>query len=60
MVGDNQASDIVGGLAAGMFTVWLEPHSRCEPTTKPDLTVSSLMDLHRLWLDGRSAPDAAG
>jgi 4-nitrophenyl phosphatase len=57
MVGDNQASDIVGGLAAGMFTVWLEPKSRCEPTTQPDLTISSLMDLHRLWLDGRGEAD---
>jgi HAD superfamily hydrolase (TIGR01450 family) len=60
MVGDNQASDIVGGVAAGMFTIWLEPPSRCEPTTRPDLTVASLMDLHRRWLDGLAAPDAAG
>jgi len=60
MVGDNQASDIVGGLAAGMFTVWLRPSSQFEPTTQPDLTVASLMDLHRLWQDGRGAPGVAG
>jgi HAD superfamily hydrolase (TIGR01450 family) len=54
MVGDNQASDIVGGRTVGMFTVWLEPRPDSEAATKPDLAVSSLIDLHRLWLDGRN------
>ncbi|MDR3621834.1 MAG: HAD-IIA family hydrolase [Paludisphaera borealis] len=56
MVGDNQASDIVGGRSVGMFTIWLEPQPACEPTTQPDLAVASLTDLHRLWLDGRAGP----
>jgi 4-nitrophenyl phosphatase len=55
MVGDNPASDIVGGRAVGMFTIWLDADARADPTAKPDLTVASLGDLLRLWRDGRAA-----
>jgi 4-nitrophenyl phosphatase len=59
MVGDNPASDIVGGRAVGMFTIWLDADARAEPEAEaeaePDLTVASLIDLLRLWRDGRSA-----
>ena len=56
MIGDNPASDIVGGRAVGMFTVWLDSDMRCDDHAPPDLTVSSLADLHRLWLHGRDQP----
>src|SRR3954468_12214339 len=53
MVGDNLPSDIVGGRAAGMFTVWLDPVEH--PSTPPevDLKVKGLLELLRLWRDRR-------
>jgi 4-nitrophenyl phosphatase len=49
MVGDNVPSDIAGGRAAGMFTVWL--HDQESPPTPPeaDLRVQDLLELHQLW-----------
>ena len=55
MVGDSQASDIVGGHAAGMFTVWVSPLSDVPALVEPDLAVDDLIELHRLWRMG-SAP----
>ena len=50
MVGDSQASDIVGGKAAGMFTVWVAPDDDIPALVQPDLAVGGLPELHRLWL----------
>jgi 4-nitrophenyl phosphatase len=54
MVGDNRPSDIVGGRAAGMVTIWLD--DRDDQATPPDadLKVGSLVELKRLWQTGRS------
>lgn len=49
MVGDSQASDIVGGHAAGMFTVWVAPHEDVPALVEPSLAVHGLPDLLRLW-----------
>lgn len=56
MVGDNPASDIAGGRALGMFTIWLDPDNRSELQERPDLTVADLPELLRLWRDGRTEP----
>lgn len=57
MVGDSQASDIVGGRAAGMFTVWVAPGADVPAVVQPDLTVDDLVELRRLWLaEGASCP----
>ena len=56
MVGDSTASDIAGGRAAGMFTIWIEPHDQGPPPSCVDLRVADLDELHRLW---RSARDAS-
>ncbi|MFO0889556.1 MAG: HAD-IIA family hydrolase [Isosphaeraceae bacterium] len=48
MVGDNLPSDITGGRAAGMFTVWLDGRSGVPPR-EADLRVSSLVELRSLW-----------
>lgn len=53
MVGDSQASDIVGGRAAGMFTVWVSPGADVPAVVEPDLTVDDLGELRRLWLSDR-------
>jgi len=50
MIGDSQASDIVGGKAAGMFTVWVSPRDDIPAVAPPDLAVDDLPELHRLWL----------
>lgn len=50
MVGDSQASDIVGGRAAGMFTVWVSPNEDVPALVEPDLAVDDLVELRRLWL----------
>lgn len=49
MVGDNLPSDIIGGRAAGMFTVWLDDRPDRPPPPEADLTISSLVELRRLW-----------
>jgi 4-nitrophenyl phosphatase len=51
MVGDNLPSDIAGGRAAGMITVWLD--GRDHPTLPPevDFRVTGLPELQRLWLE---------
>jgi HAD superfamily hydrolase (TIGR01450 family) len=59
MVGDSTVSDIAGGRAAGMFTIWID-----QPGTQPqpdsvDLKVRSLPELHQLWRQARNERPAA-
>jgi 4-nitrophenyl phosphatase len=51
MVGDSTSSDIEGGRAAGMFTIWVDSeHDRPTPASV-DLRVPDLDELRRLWRD---------
>jgi 4-nitrophenyl phosphatase len=49
MVGDNLPSDIVGGRAAGMYTVWLDDRPGQARPGEADLKVASLVELTCLW-----------
>lgn len=53
MVGDSTASDIEGGRAAGMFTIWLNPAHHGPPPECVDLHVRDLDELRRLWRQAR-------
>jgi HAD superfamily hydrolase (TIGR01450 family) len=53
MVGDSTASDITGGRAAGMFTIWIDPNHQGPPPSCVDLRVPGLDELHRLWRSAR-------
>jgi 4-nitrophenyl phosphatase len=53
MVGDSTASDIEGGRAAGMFTIWLDPDHKDPTPTCVDLRVRDLDELHLAWLAAR-------
>jgi FMN phosphatase YigB (HAD superfamily) len=55
MVGDNLASDMTGGHAAGMFTIWIDAHSHHDLPQEADLKVKSLVELLQLWRDSRSS-----
>ncbi|MGH9382339.1 MAG: HAD family hydrolase [Thermoanaerobaculia bacterium] len=46
MVGDRRASDVTAGLAAGVYTVWLQSAHRQGP--RPDATIQSLAELTAL------------
>jgi 4-nitrophenyl phosphatase len=48
MVGDSITSDIAGGKAAGMFTIWIEPEGNSSSPDSVDLKVRSLPELHQL------------
>lgn len=50
MIGDNHASDIKGGHAAGMFTIWIGEKDKADSSPAPDLVVADLAELRRLWL----------
>ncbi|HEV8306117.1 MAG TPA: HAD-IIA family hydrolase [Methylomirabilota bacterium] len=52
MVGDSLATDVAGGRAAGMVTVWLDPSGDGEGAGRADLTVRSLDELRELWAAG--------
>jgi 4-nitrophenyl phosphatase len=54
MVGDNLPSDIAGGRAAGMFTVWIDPLEHPSIAPEADLRVKGLIELLRLWRDHRA------
>jgi len=54
MVGDSQSSDIVGGRAAGMFTIWLDPQNKGAKPSSADLKVRDLRELHQLWREARN------
>lgn len=49
MVGDSTASDIAGGRAAGMFTVWVDQQDGRSTPPCADLKVRNLVELHHLW-----------
>jgi HAD superfamily hydrolase (TIGR01450 family) len=53
MVGDSTASDIRGGKAAGMFTIWLDPEDDDPQPEVADLKVRGLPELHQLWRQAR-------
>ncbi|MHB1560478.1 MAG: HAD-IIA family hydrolase [Isosphaeraceae bacterium] len=53
MVGDSTASDIEGGRAAGMFTVWLNTESDVPAPDCVDLRVRNLGELLRAWHEAR-------
>jgi HAD superfamily hydrolase (TIGR01450 family) len=53
MVGDSTASDIAGGRAAGMFTVWLDPAGSDTQPESVDLKVRGLPELRALWRQAR-------
>jgi len=55
MVGDSTASDITGGRAAGMFTIWLNPDKDAIRPTSVDLEVTDLAELRPLWRQARGA-----
>jgi FMN phosphatase YigB (HAD superfamily) len=55
MVGDNLPSDIAGGRAAGMLTIWLHDSNSASVPAEVDLRTGSLIELHRLWLSQRLA-----
>jgi HAD superfamily hydrolase (TIGR01450 family) len=54
MVGDSTASDIAGGRAAGMFTIWLDPDGTASQPDSVDLKVRGLTELHELWRKARN------
>jgi HAD superfamily hydrolase (TIGR01450 family) len=54
MVGDSQSSDIKGGRAAGMFTIWLDPENNDPKPDCADLKVRDLRELHQLWQQART------
>lgn len=49
MVGDGLATDIAGGRAAGMFTIWLDAAGEGGEPREADLTVRSLPELLEVW-----------
>jgi len=49
MVGDNLVTDVAGGRAAGMATVWVETEGAGMVTGDATVTVRDLAELHRLW-----------
>jgi 4-nitrophenyl phosphatase len=53
MVGDSTESDIAGGRAAGMFTIWLNSSDDVSQPCGVDLKVRDLAELHRLWRAAR-------
>ncbi len=60
MVGDSTASDISGGRAAGMFTIWLNPDQDKITPSSVDLAVNDLAELHRLWRQARYGAGGSG
>ena len=53
MVGDSLATDVTGGRAAGMFTVWLDPAGEHHGPAPADVVVRSLTELLALWRGAR-------
>jgi HAD superfamily hydrolase (TIGR01450 family) len=53
MVGDSLASDVAGGRAAGLHTVWLAPDGDGRPAEAPTLTVRGLGELLEAWAGRR-------
>ena len=55
MVGDSTVSDIAGGRAAGMYTIWIDPDDKDTQPDSVDLKVRDLPELHQLWLQARAS-----
>jgi len=53
MVGDSLSSDIAGGRAAGMYTIWINASGQASSANHADLTIQSLSELHQIWLRTR-------
>jgi 4-nitrophenyl phosphatase len=53
MVGDSLVTDVAGGRAAGMFTVWLDAAGDGDGEGRAHLTVRSLDELRDLWVAAR-------
>jgi 4-nitrophenyl phosphatase len=53
MVGDSLATDIAGGRAVGMFTVWLDGAGERGDPGQADLVVRSLVQLLEVWRSAR-------
>jgi HAD superfamily hydrolase (TIGR01450 family) len=49
MVGDSLTTDIAGGRAAGMVTVWVDPEGERREPDPADLVVRNLAELLELW-----------
>ena len=49
MVGDSIASDMNGGRASGMLTIWIDPTQEAGTPDCVDLRVRDLPELRRLW-----------
>jgi len=49
MVGDNLATDIAGGRAAGFRTAWLDPEGAGDPSGAADVVVRDLEELLTRW-----------
>jgi len=60
MVGDSISSDIEGGKAAGMFTIWIDPENDDAQPPCVDLKVRGLPELHQLWRQARHAASGNG
>jgi HAD superfamily hydrolase (TIGR01450 family) len=60
MVGDSLASDIAGGRAMGMYTVWLDPSGEEDGGGGADLVVRSLEELRDVWSRARAWREATG
>jgi 4-nitrophenyl phosphatase len=54
MVGDGLATDVAGGRAAGMFTVWLDPAGARDGAGPADMVVRSLVELLEAWRAARA------
>jgi HAD superfamily hydrolase (TIGR01450 family) len=53
MVGDSLATDVAGGRAAGMATVWVDPSGDGGPAGAADLVVRDLRELLARWRAAR-------
>jgi putative hydrolase of the HAD superfamily len=60
MVGDSLSSDIAGGRAAGMFTIWINATGAADSHNHADLTIQSLGELRQIWRESREAAGAKG
>ena len=52
MVGDSLTTDVAGGRAAGMVTVWVAPAGERREPGQADVVVRSLTELLELWRAG--------
>ena len=60
MVGDSISSDIEGGKAAGMFTIWIDPENDDSQPPAADLKVRGLPELRKLWRQARHVAGGNG